>query len=190
MNFNTLIVSKLKLYPFATISFVVGLAALITWQARNTQPAEYSIFSADVTKDHGILNDNELNGKDLARDLEKATRIEKRVKGGLLDPTNLIGARTTIDQLAESHGITLVGQPITEITKPGRKDRPNITVFQPIQYKITFSGTPVNVASFLKNLENNSAMFCRIDEAAFSHDKTVETKISASITFEILGIKK
>ena len=148
------------------------------------------MYSADVSKDHGILNDNELNGKDLAKDLDKATRIEKRIKGALLDPTNLIGARTTIDQLAESHGVTLIGQPTTEITKPGRKDRPNITVFQPIQFRITLIGTPVSVAAFLRNLENNSAQYCRIDEASFSPDKTGEGKVSASISFEVLGIKK
>ena len=190
MNFNTLIVSKLKLYPFATIAFVVGFLALIVWQVRNSQPGELLMYSADVSKDHGILNDNELNGKDLGKDLEKAARIEKRVKGALLDPTNLIGARTTIDQMAESHGVTLNGQPATEITKPGRKDRPNITVFQPIQFRVTLAGTPVNVAAFLRNLENNSAQYCRIDEATFSPDKTGEGKITATISFEILGIKK
>lgn len=190
MNLNNVLVTKLKQYPFACGCVVVSLISLALWQIYNTQPSELSIHSAAVSKDHVVLNDNELNGKDLVKDLEKATRADKRIKAALLDPTNLIAARTAMDQLAETHNVKIIGQPSTEISQAGRKDRPAITVFQPIQFKISLTGTQINLASFLKNLENNPIQFCRIDEATFTPEKTSEDQVSAVIVFDVLGIKK
>lgn len=190
MNFNQLIVAKIKLYPFATACFGVGLVSIITWQARSSQPSELSLYSNQVSQDHVVLNDNELNGKDLAKDLKKAAAQENRIKGNLLNPTDLISARTAIDQLAEQHGVTLIGQPVTEPTKPGRKSRPIITAFQPVQFKLSFSGTPPNVASFLKNLESGGRSYARIDEVSFVPDTTGPNRLVVNITFDVLGLKK
>ncbi len=188
MNVNNLIVSKIRLYPFATGCVVIGLIAGLVWQVRSSLPDELKLIIKDVSKAYGILKDNEINGKELVKNVKSASVYEQNINGRLMVPTDLVGNKKHFYNLAEKYKITL-NEPLIEIPKQVRPGKPVITLFQPIQFHLDISGLMPDVACFLKELETGM-YYVRIDEVNFGSNKITANHISVSLTFDILGLKR
>ncbi len=185
------IIAKLKQYPIAVGGVVFILVFGAAFFMRKSKAPELEGERVKLEKKWQDIVDNTREATDIATHMEKISEYSAETQSRLMVRESKALNQQYFYGLEEETGLSLTLLAQSDAPPPPRPPpgKPNLTLYSPVDFSVSVTGTFSEVLDFLYRLENGR-YFTRIEGFSTSSTGGADTdQIQISLKMDILGQK-